>query len=96
MARFFVGQRVRLARPVHPENAGMTGRLVALFPNRNPFSWMGGLEHNCEVMWDRKPSRGYACDTAQLEPIQPSGHRASDFSFHELMDKCRQGEGVEA
>jgi hypothetical protein len=32
----------------------------------------------------------------QIEPIQPSGHCASDFSYQELMDKCREGQGVPA
>lgn len=27
----------------------------------------------------------------QLEPILPEGHRAGDYSFRELMDRCREG-----
>lgn len=38
----------------------------------------------------------YETASSQWEPILPEGHRAGDFSFSELMDKCRAGEGVPA
>jgi hypothetical protein len=32
----------------------------------------------------------------QIEPIQPSGAAPSEYSLAELMDKCREGQGVAA
>ena len=32
----------------------------------------------------------------EYEPIIPSGERASDYSLSELLDHCKQGEGVPA
>ena len=32
----------------------------------------------------------------EYEPIIPSGERASDYSLSELLDRCKQGEGVPA
>jgi hypothetical protein len=32
----------------------------------------------------------------QLEPILPDGQRAGDYSLSELLDRCKQGEGMPA
>lgn len=95
MSRFYVGQRVRLVRPVQPENLGLEGHISALFPDKSP-GLVDGLGWNCDVVWDDRPIRGHMCDTAQLEPIFPEGHRAGDYSLSDLLDRCRAGEGVAA
>jgi hypothetical protein len=85
MAKFFVGQRVRLVRPVHQENLGLTGRIIDLFPNRHTRPRSDGLEYNCDVSWGRQPSAGHACDTAQLEPILDR-HEPCESEFKESLD----------
>lgn len=96
MSRFFVGQRVVLARPMFPENAGKTGRIRGFCEVEMLF---GGVA-DCEVDWDDGDRDGFPGSdgfrhwtaTHQLEPILPSGHRSGDYSFTELMDRCRAGE----
>ena len=86
MAKFFVGCRVKLVRPVHQENLGLTGRVIDLFPNRHTYPRNDGLEYNCDVSWDRQPSVGHACDTAQLEPILDR-HEPCEAEFKESLDE---------
>ncbi len=97
MAKFFVGQRVRVKFVCRPENKVLVGLETVVAD----LCWMPtwdepiyGVREKPIVFDFGEGWVGFSPD--QLEPILPSGHRASDFSFHELMDKCRQGEGVEA
>lgn len=90
MSTFKVGQRVRMARPVKKENLGLEGRIRAIFPETPA---LGGPV-NCFVDWDRASS-GNASHTEQLEPIVPP-HEASQYSYTELMDRLKAGEGVPA
>lgn len=87
MAKFFLGQRVRLARPDQEENRGVTGRISALGYFAD-FTFLRGQfceEGDCVVDWDKG---GWSPQfTHQLEPILPSGHTASTESFQELMDR---------
>lgn len=78
MAKFFLGQRVRLVKARYPENQGLEGRIVALFPGEYPI--------DCQLDFGR-PVRGHGTHTSKLEPILPSGHTASTESFQELMDR---------
>lgn len=96
MIKFFVGQRVRLARPDHEENRDRTGRIsyIGRFAN---FTMIRGLiceEGDCVVDWDN--SYWSPQFTHQLEPILPDGHRAGDYTLSELLERCKQGEGVPA
>lgn len=91
MAKFFVGQRVRMARPVNRENFGAEGRIRAFLPRE--FMVIGGLV-NCIVDWNR-PTTGQASHTEQLEPILPEGHQPSEFeTLHDLLHSL--GVGVAA
>lgn len=94
MAKFFVGQMVRLIHvedPLDPEAddwgaVGDEGHVVAegRYFSGNPIA---GYDCVCHF-----PSYGGYCAWGwQLEPILPDGHRASEFSFTELMDRCREG-----
>ncbi|HZF98279.1 MAG TPA: hypothetical protein VEY92_08565 [Pseudoxanthomonas sp.] len=80
MSRFFVGQRVRMARPVHEFNLGATGRIKEFFDEVA----MSGGRANCFVLWDR-PVIGWLSHTDQLEPILPDGHRPAELSVEELL-----------
>ncbi|MCL6710495.1 hypothetical protein M8R20_46235 [Pseudomonas sp. R2.Fl] len=68
----------------------MEGQIVALaFTPKGAFAADGRVipfDCDCAVEWDGE-SGSFAQNTAQLEPILPSGHRASTESFQELMDR---------
>ena len=73
MSKFFVGQKVRLARPHYPENEGMRGVIAELYPE-SQLAITGTV--NCAVDWENgtRDSRSYelgglATHTDQLEPI---------------------------
>ena len=68
MSAFYVGQRVRLARPLHPENSDKEGVITEL--GLRIFAWNGFA--NCCVRWD-SPVTGNYSHTNQLEPILPAG-----------------------
>lgn len=93
MARFYVGQRVRLARPFFAKNAGLTGIVVELWSRELPDAAGGFL--NCSVDWDdgRKsireldwPCSGRATHTDRLEPLTPP-HEACDADFKAELDE---------
>jgi hypothetical protein len=86
MSKFFVGQRVRLARPVIPSNLGITGRIVIFH------YWKSGTEckdgtllkgdADCEVKWDGDIQT--AAHTDQLEPLLDT---PCESEFKESLDK---------
>lgn len=79
MPKFFVGQRVKLARPKFPENLGMEGiYLGAAVPSYHD-------EIDCSVDWLGKWPSNYS-STDRLEPILPEGQKAGDFSYEELLE----------
>jgi hypothetical protein len=88
MSRFFVGQRVRVVRSdFYPQFVGreavITEGLHACIKRST------GMTYYCYTV-DLDPGFGPTAD--QLEPILPSGHRPSEYTFTELMDRCRAGE----
>ena len=102
MSRFFVGQRVKLVRsfdgisPSSIDAEGFIHKFVFLpegyvFPDGQ----VNPSDCDCQVYWIGL-SGLYAQHTSQLEPVLPSGERASDYSLSELLDRCKQGEGVPA
>jgi len=90
MSKFYVGQRVRLARAVFPVNQGKTGRVREFFKEEK--SHRGVV--NCYCDWDdgsrggidRNPDgRLSATHTDQLEPlIQPDNEATTweELGFH--------------
>lgn len=94
MARLFIGQRVRIVGtvwlPVEGHPCGEPGVITAA-------NVVGVTSFECfEWGVETESGRFIACDSSDLEPILPSGHHASEFSYQELMDKCREGQGVAA
>lgn len=97
MAKFFLGQRVRVVSVVHPElpvlraAVGLCGVVNELgcrtAAGRTDF--IGVTLPIPDPLNGRREDWAFSSD--QLEPILPAGHKAGDYSFHELMDRCREG-----
>lgn len=97
MSKFFVGQRVRLARPVVPGNAGAEGFITHIGSyaenDRLPNGFLAQKGMDCMVRWDRSLDLliisidWTGCRLAQLEPILPDGHRAGEEGKCELLDE---------
>lgn len=100
MATFFVGQRVRMARPFYPENLGRQGRIRELGIG---VQCQDGGYANCAVDWDDGQRDAITVyhesggrwrrwtHTSQLEPILPDGHRACDEDFKRDLDRLLEG-----
>lgn len=97
--KLFVGCRVRILRShFYPRLAGCEGRVVGRPENSGvlgnsewlvaPDIWGSEVE---PPGWGEAAGFGrFAPNSNQLEPI--TLHKPSQYSFHELMDKCRAGE----
>lgn len=100
MAKFFVGQRVRMARPVNPVNEGITGRIREIW-TRPAMSRDGYV--NCSVNWDNggrdtseRAQCGTATNTDQLEPILDQKHEACEEDFKHSLDELLERQGITA
>ena len=90
MSRFFVGQRVRMVatdEPAAQPFVGLETRIIA------------EGEHDLKgEYWDL--ANGWSVTKhdagAFIEPILSDGDRAGDCSLTELLDRCKQGEGLPA
>lgn len=96
MAKFFIGCPVRVTKVHRASSAhllGMEGRVTEVWEDFMPGEPGYGLDI-CPISHD---GMGFvSLGGHQLEPIQPSGHRAGDYSLSDLLDRCRAGEGVAA
>ena len=88
MSKFFVGQRVRIIGCKPVDGRSLIGMETVIT----------GDEHDAwrlAVDWPSTPGVRVAAlkETAHryLSPILPDGHRPSEYTFHELMDRCREG-----
>lgn len=97
MSRFFVGQRVLLARPARKRNKGKTGRIRELWPEEVE-GFPGPV--NCSVDWDdgvRDASYdedgSWATHTDQLEPVL-DGHQSCEENFKRDLDRLLEREGA--
>lgn len=89
MSKFFVGQRVRVVwAPAHPEFVGFETRI-----DRVAYGGFAQLGYEWMVTIQ---GTEYGANSPSLEPILPDGHRAGDYSLSQLLDSCKQGEGVPA
>lgn len=91
MAKFFVGQRVRITKVERSENGHMVGReghinkIMDLIPflihglDIAPIFRELGIDGEHFIGWG----------TDQLEPILPEGSAPSDFTFQQLMDSLQ-------
>ena len=102
MSKFFVGQRVKLVRAfdgVSPSAQKGEGFFYGYGITDAGFVFPDGFVNpsqcDCYVVWDGLPGP-HSQHTDQLEPILPEGHRAGDYSLSQLLDRCKQGEGVPA
>ena len=94
MDKWVVGQRVRIVRPFHSQNEGLTGWISEIGPwfymQKLPDgSLLGCDKTDCMIRLDspRHDGSTYAPNSFdQIEPILPEGHKPSEFSFSELMD----------
>ena len=93
MAIFKVGQRVKLVRPVEPENYGIEGTIIAFenWPKGTISSVTGTpftMDVDCVVLWDTVfylNREGSAQHTSQLEPIQDQDDK-SKYDGNEVID----------
>lgn len=85
MSKWFVGQRVRLARPVKPEALGWEGFIAEIFDKEYPpgtpcIEGVSSTACDCSVLWDTMtdgiPSIQH---TNQLEPILPDGQKPAEW-----------------
>lgn len=108
MAKFFVGQRVRLRSSSLNENIGREGNVLAIGMWRHLDTLPDGvvLEYpgkwiDTYVRWDSpmlttngSTVKDCGVEGYRLEPILPEGAAPSIYSYQELMDKLREGERV--
>lgn len=106
MAKFFVGQRVRLVSAVYPENNGAEGTITHMgswgdgdtLPNGHRVRGPGHAD--VFVKWSRALNYTFSiaghgpCNSQRLEPILPEGAAPSIYSYQKLMDKLKEGERV--
>ena len=97
MARFFVGQRVRIKwSALCPGLAGQEGRIVPLpthmvrFVNPEGRPWAVAPEA-WGAPYRTNPGDWFGPYEEQLEPILPSGHAACDEDFKRDLDKLLEG-----
>lgn len=92
MAKFFVGQRVRIKYSYKwPELDGTEGVIIGFDEDDllvAPDSWGTA---DCPYS-DIGTHQYFAPSPEQVEPIIPEGMQPSEFSFHELMDNLKEGQ----
>ena len=88
MAKFFVGQRVRIVRAEFAFHLIGTESVV-LGVNESFLSKHDGIFRHGYVRLDMRDGDGarFFALPENLEPILPSGHTAGTESFQELMDR---------
>lgn len=90
----FIGQRVKLVRPLHPEYLGIEGNIHS-FDAHEPGEWFhdGMLDSytDCTVDWDiDKPPCHRLQRLEQLEPVLPDGAQPSEFTtVEELLESLQ-------
>lgn len=97
MSRFFVGQRVRIVRPWDDMNLKDRLNWIKLCGSEGRVSEVGCLNQFLSVgVGVIVNNEEWCLPEYGLEPILPDGHRAGDYSLSQLLDRCKQGEGVPA
>lgn len=106
MAKFFVGQRVRLVGTTNANNFGAEGTVSYIglwgYGDRLPCGYMYSVKEKSDlyVNWDSFIDAGDdrylrgPIQSYRVEPILPEGAAPSIYSYQELMDKLREGERV--
>jgi hypothetical protein len=101
MAKFYVGQRVRLVRAFWQRNSGKTGVIRELWSFEMPSN--EGNPLNCSVDWDDGTKsigesewgaiEGSATHTSRLEPLVPPHEACDDAEFIASLDELAQRVG---
>ena len=89
MAKFFVGQLVRLVKTFHPENQGREARITEIFDECE--SCVAGWPVNCRT---DGAIEGFYNHTDRLEPILPEGAQPLGYSFEQMMSEFGVTEAV--
>jgi len=86
MAKFFVGQRVKIIwSKYYPQYIGKQTRITSgLYEATNTYT---GKKYFCYTV-DIDP--GFGPTPEQLEPILPGGHKPSEYSYEQLMDSLKE------
>lgn len=86
MAKFFVGQRVKNARPMFPQNLGKTGIIHSLefLPKGTPvFGERLTIDCDVVVKWDDNPVLLRHQASWQLEPVSSPGQK--EFKAEDIL-----------
>lgn len=94
--KFFIGCRVKLARPQNMENYGIEGFFAGwedtpkgtVFPHCNDGAQE--FDANCLVVWDRDPDWDACQHTDQLDVVLPNGAQPSTMSVDELLENVQE------
>lgn len=93
MAKFFVGQRVRIVRTLHPLlKPGLEAAILEIgdFKGAYPEGRILPGECKLEIFGFKAPSGYWVASFNQLEPILPEGSAPSEFTFQQLMDSLQE------
>jgi len=88
MARFYVGQRVKLVRPLHPRNMNETGTVAdfqCFAKGTLGRRRIAPIDCNIGIRWDGDGVI-YSQHTEQLEPLTPP-HQPADADFTERLNE---------
>ena len=88
MAKFFVGQRVRVAWVHRAKNSHLVGSEARIIDIKYTDPIIHSLDR---APFERDATCIYGFFAEQLEPILPEGHIPSVYSFGELLVKLREG-----
>ncbi len=106
MAKFFVGQRVRLVNSLMAENLGAEGVITHIGVWRDgdmlPIGIIGSGPGHADVIvkWDYALIYGSViidhgpCNSERLEPILPEGAQPLGYSFEQMMSEFGVTEAV--
>lgn len=101
MARFFVGQRVKVVQSIWPQNMGVEGTILHtgvwkngdVLPSGRMLSISSGATYvDLYVSWDRPVFAGGSdrqqapINSSRVEPILPEGAAPGEFTFQKLME----------
>ena len=98
MAKWFIGQRIRIVRACHPENNGITGLITHFGPWNYGDTLPDGNKldgvADCFISLDSPRHDGRYAGASpfdSLEPILYDGAQPIAESFEEMMGKLREG-----
>lgn len=92
MAKFFVGQRVKVVSSTKKENLGIEANIESFVFTAKGTKTRSGIplsrDCNCAIVIDS--GLRYAANTDQLEPILPEGNQPCGMSYEEMMQEFKE------